>query len=96
MQLENVIAVYNLLAVCFKAGNWPHDGTGGDDDVFGLKCLLFSFDVGDFHLARQRELARALKDGDLVLLHQILDALRVLQHDFIFSLLHVGKGQLNL
>src|SRR5262249_32452115 len=57
--------------------------------------LLLAFGIGNFNLAGKREFACAFEDRDLVFLHQILDALRVFEHDLVFSLLHVRKSQLN-
>ena len=90
-----MIAVDDVFAVSFKSGDGPHHGTGGNDDAFGLDGLFGSVFAGDFDLAGQRQPAGAFEDGALVFLHQELDAFRVLHHDFVFALLHVGKSQLN-
>ncbi len=90
-----MIAVHNVYAVGFEAGNRTDNRTGGDNDVFGFERLFLAFSISDFNFAGQREFAGAFEDSDLVFLHQILDALRVFQHHLVFSLLHVGKSELN-
>ena len=52
-----------------------------------LPFLPFDFDGVDAALGRAGELAVALDDGHLVLLHQELETLGVLVHDALFALL---------
>ena len=90
-----MIAVNDVLAIRFEPGNRTHYRTCGDDDVFGLDRLLGSIFGRDFYFARQCQFSGTLENCGLVFLHQELDAFRVLQHHFVFSLLHIGKGELD-
>src|SRR5207253_7370907 len=70
-----------------------HDRSRGDDYVLRVYSLLLPVLARDLYSAGERQTPRALEDGDLVLLHKELDALRVLHHDLLFSLLHVREGE---
>src|SRR5207253_270332 len=86
LQFEYVIGVDDALAVRLEAGDGAHDRTRGDDYVLRVYSLLLPVLARDLYSAGERQTPRALEDGDLVLLHKELDALRVLHHDLLFSL----------
>jgi hypothetical protein len=90
-----VVRVDDPLAVRLEARNRAHDGARGDDDVARVDGLLLPVLAFDDNFAGQSEPARALERRDLVLLHQELYALRVLRHDLVLALLHVGEGELH-
>ena len=91
-----MIAVDDAHAVRLEAFDRTNNRAGGDDDVLRIDRLGLAILSCDCDLAGQRQLARAFEDRDLILLHQKLDALRVLGHDPLFALLHVGERELNV
>ena len=88
-----MVAVDDALAVGLETGDGPHDRAGGDDDVPGVDGLLLAALVRDLDRAGQAEAREAVEGRHLVLLHQELDALRILRHDLVLALLHVGEGE---
>ena len=88
-----MVGVDDALAVGLEARNGPDDGAGGDDDVFGADGLLLAALVTDLDAAGQAQAREAVEGRHLVLLHQELDALRVLRHDLVLALLHVVEGE---
>src|ERR1044071_2004349 len=95
-EFEDVVGVDYTLAVGLEARDGADDRARRDDDVLRVDVLRLAVLARDRDLARQRQLARALEDGDGVLLHQELDALRVLRHDLRLALLHVLEGEPHL
>ncbi len=82
-------------AVGLEAGQHFGFGAGGEDDVFRLDLADFAGRVAyldGMHAALRRagEPAKALEPGDLVLLHQEVEALGVLRDDGVFALEHRG------
>ena len=71
LQFEDVIGIYDRLAVGLKAGDGPNDGAGGDDDVLCLKRLCVAVGERDLDLAWPEDLGEAVIDRHLVLFHQI-------------------------
>ena len=63
---------------------------GGQHDVLGFQDLLAAVG-GDFDLAGTGQAAVALDPVDLVLLHQVLDALGVLGDDLVLAVEHQGE-----
>ncbi len=82
-------------AVGLEAGQHFGLGAGGEDDVLGLDLADFAGRVAyldGMHVALRRagEPAKALEPGDLVLLHQEVETLGVLDDDGVFALEHRG------
>src|SRR5205085_3169 len=93
LQLKYVVGVYDALAVGLETGDGTDDRAGGDEYVSRADGLLPAALVTDLDLAGKLQPREAVEGRHLVLLHKVLDALRVLQHDLVLALLHVCEGE---
>src|SRR5205814_9126924 len=90
--LKYLITIEDMLAVYLKARNGTDHRSGCYNNVFGLYYLLAIL-PSNLYSARPSEPPHSLKSGDRVLFHKILDTLRVLRYDPIFSLLNIFKNE---
>ena len=86
-EFENVVRIYDLLAIRLKTRDRPHDGAGRDDDVLRLDRLFLAVRKRDLDLSFAQDLAETVKDRNLILLHQIGHAGRVFRNNVGFVLL---------
>src|SRR5688572_5643492 len=90
-----MVAADYMLAVSFETWDRTDHRTGRDDNVLRLDRLLLAFSVSDFNFSGQSEFAGSFEYRDFVFLHQVFNAFGILQYDFVFAFLNVGKGELN-
>ena len=80
-EVQDVVAGDDAHAIRLEAGDVLGGRPRGQDDALGLVRLALHL-----HATAAQQAAEALQHGHLVLLHEELDALGVLQHDAVLAL----------